>query len=234
MPDEQLAPDPAMTPDGMANLDEARMAQGLAEVQEQFSDRMDEDFVVTEDVNDIYGSEEEVWHINTGRRDPETDLPKKLKVVVRDPGSDAIALGYIYAPNKSEAARLMLEKIVVSPKEIASKENWRKMRSAPRLMLTWRALTFLGVDGDFFDVLQQTATRKERLLASKLSTRSPSPTASGSKKSGAGTSNASPAPSSTPSSASSGSEEATSSTPTSPSPEPSIPKQSTLKLTSLK
>lgn len=243
MPEESLAPtapSPTESPvTSPSDISEEEMAEALARAQEEFeeSGAGNEEPVITEDLEAALGLDEETWYINTGRRDGATDAPLKLKVVVRDPGRSEAALGYVYNKNKEEAARLLVQSVLVSPAGLAEKENWKRLRTAPRLMLVWRTMGMLGIDGDFFETLHKMASETERRAARSLSTKSPSPTdsprgtsASGS-RSPAGSAK-SQTPSSTPTREKNASEDTTSSTPSSPNgAQTATPSTSTLKLT---
>lgn len=193
MPDESLAPttasptaeNPVAAP---ANMDEAALANAIADAQQEFEESgvADEEPVISENFLDALGLDEETWYINTGRRHPETDQPIKLKIIVRDPGRSEAALGYVYNPNKEEAARLLVQSVLVSPAELCDPKHWSKLRTAPRLMLVWKTMGLLGIDGDFFENLQKMASEKERRVARSLSTKSRSPTGSTRAKSASG------------------------------------------------
>lgn len=246
MPDESLAPtlsptaeSPVAAPVGM---DEETLGIALADAAREFEESgiADEEPIVTDDFNAALGLDEETWEINTGRRDIETDRPIKLKVIVRDPGRSESALGYVYNPNKEEAARLLVQSVLVSPAALCEKQNWSKLRTAPRLMLVWRTMGLLGIDGDFFENLQKMASEKERRAARSLSTKSRSPTGSRGGSSEIASRNpegseTSQTPSSTPTREKNASEAKPSSTESSHIAVPKgTPNSSTLKLTSPK
>lgn len=153
-------------------LGEEELAKSFAAAQEEFEKMgLDGEPEVTEDFSSAIGLEEEEWFIDTGRRNA-TGVPIHLKVVVRDPGNSNLALAYVYAKDKEEATRRLWEKVIVSPKEISQPEHFKKIRTAPRNMLTWRILGLMGINGDFFETLQKMASGRERRAAHKLSTRS--------------------------------------------------------------
>lgn len=215
---------------------EREMAEGLEESMKQLSTQIEQasanskNFIETEDLEDLFhDGPTDVW-VPTGRFASDGS-PKKFKVQLKDPGSEAVIVAYLAGMSqvrkKPEMAdlvtRSLWRSVVVTPKEITEKEGYKKTPSAFRNNLTFTILSFLGIDGDFLARVEGMSTPQERRLAKALSKPSPKPTGNIPPPSDAGGNETSEAPTTTSSDDGSKNDARTPSTSTGPSPTSSAP-----------
>lgn len=180
--------------------------------------------VISEDVSDLFGDEEQEWFIPTGKFN-EDGQPKVFRVTVKDPMDPALPTKYFMAMqrNPKGAIRALWKSCVVQPRAICDDdETYKRLSSSFRMSMNLRIMELIGVNQDFLETTQSvTGGRKAPPRPTKSSGKSPGPGSATQENSQGGAAATSTPPTGTSSSNESKSGETSSPTLASSSPEPS-------------
>lgn len=165
---------------------ERRLERGALEAAKEFETvrEQEAEAIISDDADDLILKDGELVTlvVNGGKTDPVTGRPKQVRIKVRDPKSPELIVAYLLASeskNKDimDAATLSLWKAcIVEPTKILDVENFKQVTSAARTSINYQLITFLGVDGHFFDQMERLVPPSARRAARRLSTQSPRPT----------------------------------------------------------